>query len=763
MCNSMTRVAGRLGSVALLTLGAALAQAAAPALNALLDTRPLTPQEIKDYGLPGGSETSGGLNTVGVGVPFYLDALVNLSIPSSNITSVTWTLVTKPVGSAAVITNSPLGGNVPTYKMADRLTLRVAGRALLRPDVVGQYAVQVAIVTDNGSGSTNITKPLTAATYMGVQTCALCHSGGAIAENVYGSWTNTLHSHAFKDAINGVSTDHFTKNCTSYHVVGYDTNSLAVNGGFDDIATATNWTFPTTLSPTNWDAMPASLRAVANIQCESCHGPGSEHAAALGQTNVANWPRLGVSMAAGDCAQCHDSLTHHFKTAEWNNSAHASATRTPSGPSRVACVRCHTASGFEAWAEAGGMTNQNAHPTTLNYTPNTAYEAITCQTCHDPHDATNPHQLRLSTSITLSEGTVVTNAGMGAFCMQCHNSRNGSVTNSLVNYPAGLPTWVGGSAFGVHDSPQADMLEGVNAVTYGHNIPSAAHRYAITNTCAGCHMQEVAATDPGFTKAGGHTFKMSYTNGTGTVDMVGVCVQCHGPIESFDMVRQDYDGDGLTEGVQTEVQHLLNKLSTLLPNANGVVDGAVQTRLSVKTNWPAKYLQAAYNWQFVSADGSLGIHNAPFAVGLLKASIADLTGDANMDGLPDAWQIQYFGSTTNANAAPNAMPAGDGIPNWLKFSLGLNPTVAGIALPDGVVWANTGSVGGTNSPVRIYTAAEVVFDTEAGKTYQIQAISTLGGGWTNVGTPIAGTGTSMSFMTSTRNNVQQFFRVVPSL
>jgi hypothetical protein len=276
-------------------------------------------------------------------------------------------------------------------------------------------------------------------------------------------------------------------------------------------------------------------------------------------------------------------------------------------------------------------------------------------------------------------------------------------------------------------------------------------------------MQEVAAADPGFTKAGGHTFKMSYTNATGTVDMVGVCVQCHGPIESFDMVRQDYDGDGLTEGVQTEVQHLLNKLSTLLPNANGVVDGAVQTRLSVKTNWPAKYLQAAYNWQFVSADGSLGIHNAPFAVGLLKASIADLTGDANMDGLPDAWQIQYFGSTTNANAAPNAMPAGDGIPNWLKFSLGLNPTVAGIALPDGVVWANTGSVGGTNAPVRIYTAAEVVFDTEAGKTYQIQAISTLGGGWTNVGTPIAGTGTSMSFMTSTRNNVQQFFRVVPSL
>lgn len=737
MCNSMKRVAGRLGSVALLTLGAALAQAAAPALNALLDTRPLTPQEIKDYGLPASSETSGGLNTVGVGAPFYLDALVNLSIPASNITSVTWTLVTKPLGSAAVLTNSPLGGNVPTYKMADRLTLRVAGRALLRPDLVGQYAVQVAIVTDNGSGSTNITQALTAATYMGVQTCALCHSGGAVAENVYGSWTNTLHSHAFKDAITGVSTDHFTKNCTSCHVVGYDANPLAVNGGFDDIATATNWTFPTTLSPTNWDAMPATLRAVANIQCESCHGPGSEHAAALGQTNLVNWPRLGVSMAAGDCAQCHDSLTHHYKTAEWNNSMHASVVRSPSGPGREACVGCHTGIGFAQRMDGATTTN-------------TTYEAITCQACHDPHDATNPHQLRTVANVTLKDNhTTITNGGMGKLCMACHMARE-----DAVNYVEVTP---GSNRFGGHHGPQADMLAGANAVTYGRDIPSSAHRDVVTNSCVTCHMQDIES-GPAFTHAGGHTFNMAYNDGTNEVDVVNACVQCHGNVDSFDFKRQDYDGNGVVEGVQTEVKGLLNKLALLLPPV-----GTPKTSLSISSTWTKPQLKAAYNYQFVLEDGSFGIHNLSYAVGLLKASIADLTGDANMDGLPDAWQIQYFGSTTNANAAPNAMPAGDGIPNWLKFSLGLNPTVAGIALPDGVVWANTGSVGGTNSPVRIYTAAEVVFDTEAGKTYQIQAISTLGGGWTNVGTPIAGTGASMSFLTPTRNNVQQFFRVVPSL
>jgi hypothetical protein len=368
----------------------------------------------------------------------------------------------------------------------------------------------------------------------------------------------------------------------------------------------------------------------------------------------------------------------------------------------------------------------------------------------------------------MPDGTVVTNAGNGALCLQCHHNRNGSVTNILANYPLGKPTWVGGSSFGPHDGPQGDMIEGINAVTYGQDIPSSAHRYAVSDLCVGCHMQTVNLGDPAFLKSGGHTFQMSYTvvtNGvTTTVDKTDACVQCHGPIEDFNMPRQDYDGDGVIDGVQVEVQHLLNKLSTLLPNTNGVVDGTVKTSLSVKTNWAAKYLNGAYNWQFVNNDGSKGIHNAPFAVGLLRASIADLTGDSNNDGLPDSWQIQYFGSATNPNAAPNATPAGDGVPNWLKYSLGLDPTIAAVAFPDGVVLANGKDLvnpSATNA-VTIYTAAEVSFDTEVGKTYQLQSVSALSAGyqWQTIGTPIPGTGKPVSYVTPTRANVQQYFRVV---
>jgi hypothetical protein len=752
-----------------MVLGVATMAGASTPLQGQIALRPLTPSEIKDYALTNAQGASG-LSTIGLGEPAYLEILVNAAIPPAQITNVTWALSNAPVGSAAALAPSPLGTNVPTYKMAERYNQtgapydQVAGRILLRPDIAGQYTVTATVQTVN-NGATNLTQTITAGTYMGIQTCELCHSGGRIAQNKVDPWSQTLHATIFTRGINGLLGSHYSKSCIPCHTVGYDANPLAVNGGFDDVAKQLGWTFPAVLTNSNWAAMPAALTNLANIQCENCHGPGSQHAFGLGDTN-----QISVTFAAGDCAQCHDEPPQHIKAAEWNNSLHARVTRTPSGAGREACARCHTGGGFAGYAATLGTTN--------TYTTNnadTTYTAITCSTCHEPHDAANPHQLRTPSNVLLADGvTVVTNAGLGTICMNCHRSRNGSVTNSIVAYPLGQQTWAGGSSFGPHDNPASDMVEGVNGWTYGQNIPSSAHRFAITNVCVGCHMQTVASTDPAFLQAGGHSMNMSYgvvAGGvTNTVDKVDACVQCHGPITSFDRPVQDYNGDGVIEGVQTEVQHILDQLSTMLPNStyvasgNYVADGLVKTSLSVKTNWPAKFLKAAYNWQFVNNDGSQGVHNAPYAVGLLKASIADLTGDANNDGLPDWWQIQYFGSAAAPNAAPNASPAGDGVPNWLKFSLGLDPLVPGITVTNGVVWANGSAAitpGSTNA-IQIFTAAEVVFTTEVGTTYQLQSISSLGSGWQNVGEPIAGNGLSMSFLTPTRNDPYQFYRVVHS-
>jgi len=279
-------------------------------------------------------------------------------------------------------------------------------------------------------------------------------------------------------------------------------------------------------------------------------------------------------------------------------------------------------------------------------------------------------------------------------------------------------------------------------------------------------MQPLENGDPGFTKAGGHTFSMSAEGLDGVVHLVEACVECHGEIESFDFARQDYDGDGVVEGIQTEVKGLLNKLSMLLPPI-GVPADPMDAHMPVDSSWSRPQLKAAYNWLFVVEDGSYGVHNLSYAVGLLKASIADLTGDANNDNLPDWWQVQYFGSFTDPNAAPNATPAGDGVPNWVKYTLGLDPMVPGMAIPNGVVWANgKGLVNPPENPgenmIAIYTAAEVVFNTEIGKKYQVQAASAANGGWDNVSGLIDGTGTTMSYVAPTRENAQMFYRVVTS-
>ena len=731
-------------AIALVALGGLpAARAASTAILGRIVLRPLTPTDKTWYSLPAATETSGGLSTIGVGTPAYLEAQAS-GVVASN-TTVSWSITSKPLTSAATLTASPFGSNVPMYEPSDSQVLKyalVGSRLMLRPDLEGQYVV-TASITNGTTLKTNVSVTITAASYLGwYNGCIACHSGSAwVLAPDKSSWTNTAHAIAFTQNLNGQSTagSHFGQNCISCHSVGYNTNASANAGGFYQQQIQNNWTLPAVFTNTNWAYMQANYPTVANlanIQCENCHGPGSEHIIFGGK--VGNTNTISVNWNSGTCDQCHDATTRHIKGTEWRNSRHAIAPNQGG----ATCGRCHTAQGFANFVRGATAVS-------------TAYNPVTCSACHDPHDATNPYQLRTVKAVTLGDGMTITNAGSSAICLECHQLRNGPASTNIVNYSKGLPTWAGGSSFGTHHSSQGELFYGTGGYTYGLNIPSSAHRDAIQDPCVTCHMQATpASTDPKFLHTGGHTFNVVYESGTTNLQMTEACATCHGKIEDVSLVRGDYNGDGVIEDVQTEVQSLLDKLSTMLPTNN-----AVKTSLSVTTNWTLPQLRAAYNWQFVSEDRSKGIHNVAYAVGLLKASIADLNPYKNGSNIPDSWFTQYLGSYTNANATPNASPAGDGIPNWVKYALGLNPLVAGVVVPDGVVWANN-DASNPSGPLHIYTAAEVTFPTANGTTYQIQGLSQLDGTWQNIGSPIQGTGNTMSYLTPTRNNTQQFFRVV---
>jgi hypothetical protein len=567
-------------------------------LNARLVLRPLTTGDITVYKLASTVETSGGMTTVAIGTPAYLEAQVAIGVNAADLSGVVWTITSKPAGSKASITDSVVT-NTPVYEPSDRLVYQIAGRAMLRPDVTGPYAVSATITTHSGPTAT-VAQTIVGATYVGVTACARCHAGNTGAPAEVSTWKNTLHAQIFTQGITG-ALGSYSANCLACHTVGYDANSTVPNGSFSSLATIMNWNFPATLTQANWDTMPPALQNVGNIQCENCHGPGSEHANSGGTPWAISMPQ-----DSGACNKCHDAPTHHFKGTEWYSSMHAVTTTTPSGAGREGCVGCHTKNGFIG--RISGST-----------TVDTTFGAINCQTCHEPHGQTQPsndnHLIRAMVPVKLADGTVVSDAGEGALCMNCHQARqNASV------YAAST---AGSSTFGPHHGPQADMLEGTNGFTYGQKMPTSAHAFVAKDTCVACHMQTVAATDPVFLQAGGHTFKMSATPaGTKTPEqLLAVCQGCHGPeITTFDFPLFDYNGDGVIEGVQTEVQHLMDQLSSMLPPY-----GQPKTSLSIDSTWTRAELEASYNWQFVANDGSRGVHNTSYAVALLKASIADLS------------------------------------------------------------------------------------------------------------------------------------------
>ena len=582
-------------TLALMAVAATTTLSAQAAMQPRLVVRALTTGDVSAYKLPSTTQLSGGLTTVGIGEPLYLEVQIDIGVPATQIAGVIWTLTTKPSGSTATLVSSPLGSAVPVAEPSDRLVYQVAGRQLLRPDVHGEYIV-TATVTAGSSGSTTVAQTFIAGTYVGVAACTICHNGG-LATVTVPTWATTAHASMFTQGINGVDGTGYGSGCISCHTVGYDANSTANDGGFSAVAKQLGWTFPTTVQPGNFAAMPAALQGLGNIQCENCHGPGSEHAN-YGGALIA----ISVPANSGACSQCHDAPTHHIKSAAWGNSMHAVTTRDPAG--NASCVGCHTGTGFTAKMSGAAIKD-------------TTYHAIDCATCHEPHGLTTPasdsHLIRNMASVKLADGTTIKTAGEGTLCMQCHQSRQNASTY--------VDSAAGSAHFGPHEGPQADMLAGTNGYTYGQKIPSSAHQYVVQDTCVNCHMQTVAATDPAFLNAGDHTFKTTYAPaGKPAENLVGACQSCHGKeVTAFDFPLFDYNGDGTIEGVQTEVQHLLDQLSTMLPPNN-----SVKTALTIDSSWTKPQLEAGYNWLFVTNDGSRGVHNTAYTVGLLKASIANL-------------------------------------------------------------------------------------------------------------------------------------------
>ena len=201
--------------------------------------------------------------------------------------------------------------------------------------------------------------------YAGTKVCLTCHLSICQYE------TNTPHAGAFSSPAFMAAGGQTNGSCLPCHTVGYG--------------------LPTGFSFTNRNGAFSYTTNLAGVQCENCHGPAANHAAATDDPTAV--PR--VELAATVCGGCHSASHTAFTNAptfeEWTSSGHAAvvpdalSVMSASTNNISSCGRCHSGS-----VRLALINGQN--PVTLT---NDLAVAITCAVCHDPHQTNaNPAQLR---------------------------------------------------------------------------------------------------------------------------------------------------------------------------------------------------------------------------------------------------------------------------------------------------------------------------------------------------------------------------------
>jgi hypothetical protein len=536
----------------------------------------------------------------------------------TNASTYVWSINTKPAGSSAVLENA----NTRTPS--------------LRPDAEGDYVLQLSVRGGNQTNTSFVV--VRGATYVGVSSCASCHGTNPQVglEDYHTPWTQTKHATFFQRSIDGLTSDHYSENCISCHTVGYNKAPLAVNAGFDDVQQILGWTFPTVLQVGNYAALPAALKEKSNISCESCHGPGSRHPGAESAT---------LDVAA--CATCHQDGHSYNRPKQWRLGPHGADDKylevSIEEAPNPSCAKCHSPTSFVDFLKGKPLTRLEAG-------------RLTCQGCHDPHNMarfpTEARQVRIYDNVTLDDSVatppVLTGQGTSALCMFCHNARRSPP-----------PTYVttGSNATRLpHESTATDVLLGIRASTNVQTVVAGVTNTLATVTlensahagvakCIHCHMHQA-----GVNTVGDHTFSVTdRLTGEGNI---ASCNVCHGGVDTvadldhISVVRSgfpgagDYDGNGVVNGVQTEVDGVMTNLVDKM-FATGLTlggsGGAAWTGYSTNPVTRAVQRNAAWNQWLIERDLSRGNHNTAFTVRLLQWSYTVLS--TNTGG--NAYQVDF--------------------------------------------------------------------------------------------------------------------------
>jgi DmsE family decaheme c-type cytochrome len=150
--------------------------------------------------------------------------------------------------------------------------------------------------------------------------------------------------------------------------------------------------------------------AKANQACETCHGPGKEHAESGDKTKIRVFTSLAPRQASETCLGCHVRDSH----ALWKGSMHETR--------NLSCVTCHSVHSPKSAAaqlrKASVVeTCAACHQTEVAKTQRVGHMPLregkmTCTSCHDPHGSTNVRLLKIGNWVNET-------------CVSCHTEKRG--------------------------------------------------------------------------------------------------------------------------------------------------------------------------------------------------------------------------------------------------------------------------------------------------------------------------------------------------
>jgi DmsE family decaheme c-type cytochrome len=149
--------------------------------------------------------------------------------------------------------------------------------------------------------------------------------------------------------------------------------------------------------------------AKVNQACETCHGPGREHAESGDAAKIVNPAKLPPQRASETCATCHNRSTH----ALWSGSQHDTR--------NVGCVTCHSVHASKGpnqiKAPSQPLLCASCHRDKVAKLDRSGHMPVRegkmqCTTCHNPHGATNVKLLRRGDSVA-------------ELCTSCHADKRG--------------------------------------------------------------------------------------------------------------------------------------------------------------------------------------------------------------------------------------------------------------------------------------------------------------------------------------------------